>query len=182
LPRQKARKMQLVTARGRNGSRWIIVSALALGAGAGYVLTHNHNTEFKFLRGAKAIAVRDGSVETSGGTIRGTTTYFSFEGDWDKVYALAKAEMPNAFERDTIIGGQPAKILTIPRVEDGRLRLFFPPVREITILPQRLVLTEGGQLMSQRSDKGFASVKISEYRQPHMLDNAVDWVRDRLNI
>ncbi|MEZ0325432.1 MAG: hypothetical protein ACAH95_05965 [Fimbriimonas sp.] len=168
--------------RRRNGSKWIIVSALALGVSAGYVLTHGRNTEFKFLRGAKAIAVRDASVETSGGTIRGTTTYFSFEGDWDKVYALAKAEMPDAFERDTIVGGQHAKVLTIPRVENGRLRLFFPPVREITILPERLVLTEGGQLMTQESDKHFASVKISEYRQPHVLDTAVDWLRDQLNI
>ncbi len=174
--------MQLVSTRRRNGSRWIVLSALILGVSAGYVMTHNHNEEFTFLRGAKPMAVRDASVATSGGTIQGTTTYFSFEGDWDKVYALARAEMPDAFERETVIGGQRAKVLTIPRVENGRLRLFFPPVREIIILPQRLVLTEGGELMTQESERHFASVKISEYRQPHVLDTAVDWVRDRLNI
>lgn len=128
------------------------------------------------------MAVRDGSVTTSGGVIRGSTTYFSFEGDWEKVCALAKLEMPTAIERETYIGGQRAKILTVPRYENGRMRLFFPPIREITILPQKLVLSEGGQLMSQGLPAGWASVKISEYREPHILDNAVDWVRDQINI
>jgi hypothetical protein len=172
--------MHFVTS--RSGSRWIIVSALALGASAGYVLTRSHQQEFKFLRGVRAMAVRDGSVTTSGGVIRGTTTYFSFEGDWEQVCALAKQEMPTAIERETYIAGQRAKVLTVPRYENGRMRLFFPPVREITILPQKLVLSEGGQLMSQNVGGHWASVKISEYRQPHMLDSAVDWVRDQINI
>ena len=127
--------------------------------------------------------VRDGSAITSNGVIRGTTTYFSFKGDWQSVYARAKAEMPNAIERETILGGTPARILTVPRVEGGHVRVFFPPVREITILPQRLVLTEGGQLMNgDESHDVWASIKISEYHQPHILDSAVDWVRDHIDI
>jgi hypothetical protein len=150
--------------------------------GAGVVLTHRQDTQYDFLRGTRAMAIRDASVTTSAGVIRGKTTYFSFEGDWEDVLRRAKAEMPNAIERDTVVGGQRAKILTVPREENGRLRLFFPPEKEITILPQRLVLTEGGQLMSQPSDRRWASIKISEYRQPQLLDTAVDWVRDRLSI
>jgi hypothetical protein len=164
-------------------SKWIIASALLLGVIAGLFLTRGHAQEYDFLKGTKPIAVRDGSVVTSSGVVRGNVTYYSFEGDWQRIYELAKAEMPDAIERDTTIGGAPAKVLTIPRMENGRKRVFFPPVREVTILPQRLVLSEGGQLMAQEQPgRAWASIKISEYHQPHILESAVDWFRDHIDI
>ncbi len=158
------------------------MSALVIGVLAGSVLTRRHDHEFAFLVGAKPIAVRDGSVLTSNGVIKGITTYFSFEGDWQTVYRKAVAEMPGVIERETLVGGVPARVLTVPRMEDGRMRVFFPPVREITIMPQRLVLTEGGQLFSKEEEKNWAAVKISEYRQPHIFEDAVGWVREKLDI
>jgi hypothetical protein len=166
-----------------NRSRWIIASALGAGILAGVWLTRPHRFQPAFLAGATTIAVRDASVVTSGGIIRGTTTYFSFEGNWEDVFRRARAEMPHAIVRDATISGSKAKILTQPRIEGGRTHLFFPPEREITIFPQRLVLNEGGQLIQgDPHDKRWASVKVSEYREPHMLDSAVDWLKDQLNI
>ena len=127
------------------------------------------------------MAIQDASVQGSSGTISGTSTYFSFRGNWQSVFEQALAEMPNAIVRDTFVGGTPAKVLTIPRIEGGRTRVFFPPVREITILPDRLVLTEGGSVVSRKADN-WASVKVSEYHQPHLLDAAVGWVKDHLSI
>lgn len=137
--------------------------------------------EFEFLKGTHPIAIQDASVRSSSGLIEGTSTYFSFRGDWKSIYGRALAEMPNAIVRDTFVGDTPAKVLTIPRIEDGRTRVFFPPVREITILPDKLVLTEGGSVVSRKTPN-WASVKVSEYRQPHLLDAAVGWVRDHLNM
>ncbi|CAN5531546.1 hypothetical protein BH11ARM1_BH11ARM1_12600 [soil metagenome] len=167
----------------RAKSKYVIGGALLLGVLAGFLLTRRHNEQFAFLDGARPLSVQDGSVTTSGGTIHGTTTFYSFQRDWHEVLAKAKAEMPDAIERQTMVGGAAATTLTIPRYEDGRMRLFFPPVREVTILPQRLVLTEGGQIMSKANDKDlWASVKVSEYHQPHILESAVDWFRDHIDI
>jgi hypothetical protein len=169
---------------GRNKSSrtlGLVAAALIVGIVGGLVLRRPSTPELAFLKEAKAIAVQDASVETSGGLISGTSTFFSFHGDWESVYRQALEEMPNAIVRDTYIGDTPAKVLTIPRVENGRTRVFFPPVREITILPDKLVLTEGGSVVSRRANN-YASVKVSEYRAPHLLDTAVDWVRDHLSI
>jgi hypothetical protein len=164
-------------------TRLVIGAALGAGTVGGLLLFPHGSQEYDFLRGTKPIAVRNASVVTSGGVIHGTTTYFSFEGDWKSVYDRARREMPDAIVRDATVGGAPAKVLTVPRFEAGRMRVFFPPVREITILPQHLVLTEGGQMMAEEDvTRRWASVKISEYHEPHVLESAVNWVRDHIDI
>lgn len=170
-----------VVLRAKHRYALLIVSALSVGAVTAYELTRHPEPQFAFLKNARAIAVQDGSVRTSNGTIFGTTTYFSFRGDWRQIYQMAQVEMPSAIVRDTMIGSTPARVLTVPRIEDGRTRLFFPPAREVTITPDRLLLTESGQVASRPADH-WASIKVSEYRQPHVIEDAVNWVRDHFSI
>jgi hypothetical protein len=174
--------MRLVAISSKWQIRVGVGGALLLGVVAGLVLSRQHEPVYAFLDGATPTAIRDGSVVTSSGVIRGSTTYYSFQGDWLSVYQRARLEMPNAIERTGTVDGKTARILTEPRFEDGHMRVFFPPVKEVAILPQKLVLSEGGQLMAQEDSRPWASVKISEYHQPYLLESAVDWVRDHIDI
>jgi hypothetical protein len=161
-----------------------LVAVVALvGVAAAIVVSRRHEDQPEFLDGVLPLAVAEAKIENMSSETHGSTTYYSFEGDWEEVYRRAKAEMPDAIERETRVGGTVAKVLTVPRIEGGRRKMFFPPEREILIFAHKLVVGEGGHVQVRIEEgESWASVQVSTYRQPHFLDDAVDWVRDRLRI
>lgn len=160
-------------------ARGIIAVAVATGAIGGCLLVWLQAPRPQFLNGVSPLLQREEKNSAGADTI----SYFTLGGDWLKTFDRARRELPSAIEHDTTVAGLQAKVLTVPRVENGRSQLFFPPQEEITFVPRKLALNEQGQVVAvTESRRSWTGIEMREYRKPRALDGLVEWFRRGLKV
>ena len=121
--------------------------------------------------------------EEASDSIRATVSYYSLQADWKQVVTWAKNEMPGAIEHETTLVGVKAKVLIVPRIENGRKQLFYPPEMEITVMPRRLILNSKRRVVAMADlGGGWTGIQMREYRQPKPLDGLAEWVHKYLKV
>jgi len=114
------------------------------------------------------------STKRGGGSI----TYYTMPLDWKQVIAQAKLDFPQSLSRETNVAGLRAKVLTVPRVVNGRIQLFDPPQEEITFMPHRLAIGKNGRVVAvENHDQPWTGVERHVYHREWMLDDLIDWVQ-----
>ncbi len=133
----------------------------------------------EFLGKSKPIVQRD---EGSSG-VRDTVSYYSMQRDWLQVLDQAKKELPTAFEHDTTVSGFKAKVLTVPRMEGGRLQMFYPPEKEITFMPRRLALNNSGKVIAiPEHERAWTGIQMRVFRRVKPFESIVEWVHKNLKV
>jgi len=160
-------------------SRLIVCAALATGFAGGCFFMSLHQARPLFLHGAEPIAEKEETNSAGGDTV----SYYSIGGNWLDVFARAMKELPHPFAHDAFMAGVPAKVITVPRVVNGRLQLFYPPQEEITFIPRKLALSQNGRVLAYgTSGLPWTGIQVREYRDQRPLDGIVEWFRKGLKV
>ena len=151
--------------------------AVAVGCVLGFILAKMSPSTPPFLRMAPLLSKKFLSASQGGGSI----SYYTMPEDWNSVMTKAKRDYPNSLSRDTSVAGLKAKIITVPRIVDGRIQLFSPPEEEITFIPSRFAIGKAGRVVAvKESGAPWTGIERHVYHKPEMLDSLFDWLQKRL--
>jgi hypothetical protein len=159
-------------------SHGLVGAALVVGAALGVALFNGSEPSYGFVKGAQPIRVAD----FRSGSSRGTLRVYNLKTDWRELLGLVQRETGRFISTPGTFNGLPAETVVVPQVESGRANLFETPVREITVIKGRFVRDKSGVEVARADDEGWAGVRVLEYRTPHLVDQATDWLRDRLRV
>ncbi len=159
---------------GLKHSRWLVLGAVCFGFLAGCLVMSVSQNRPAFLADSTQVAQK----QEKGTSSVDRVSYYSVQSDWKTVLNRARKELPNYFESDTLISGLRAKVLTVPRIENGRIQLFYPPAQEITFMPRRFSVNHDGHVVAiLKEGQSWTGIQVRIYRQPQPFDGLVEWVR-----
>lgn len=161
----------------RQPPRGLVSAAIAIGMAAGVVLSRPSEPRYGFLHGARPMQISD----YRNGEARGIVRFYNLRQDWKSVISSAIKESPLAVVRDSEYKGIDAHTVVIPREEAGRAKIFDTPEREITVIRGHFVLGESGIPIVRTDDDGtWSGIQVVEFRRPHLLDSASEWMGNAL--
>ncbi|WP_144241059.1 hypothetical protein [Fimbriimonas ginsengisoli] len=161
--------------RGRS-SHGLVGAALLVGVALGFALFHRSEPSYGFVLGATPIRVAD----FQNGSTRGTLRVYNVRQDWRDVLGLVQRETGRSISKEGTFHGLQAQTVVVPQEESGRASLFDIPVREITVVKGRFVRDKSGTEVAVADDNHWSGVRVLEYRMPRLLDEATDWLRDKI--
>jgi hypothetical protein len=157
--------MRLGEAARRGG--WVLAAA-TLGAGLAFVMTGREVPAHGFLRGGTKFAlVGAGTRLTGTETYRSTRAGYLLPQSVEETRAAIAKELPHAIEQGQK-GGFQGRLLVVPRVEDGRVKLTFPPDETILLAPA--------------PDGKGTMVEVLAYRRPSPFEGLLTRLRRTLRI
>lgn len=156
----------------------LVGAALIVGVVLGSALFRQSEPHYAFVGKTEPIRV----AEFKSGSVEGTIRVYNIRSDWRALLALVQQEAGQFISKAGTYHGLPAETVVVPRMESGRADLFQAPVREITVLKGRFVRDKSGTEVAIADDAGWSGVRVLEYRAPRFLDQAADWLRDRVRV
>ncbi len=136
----------------------------------------DNRPSFNFLKHATAVATTEEKMTGDRGYI------YTLQGDATEVLRSAKQELGMTLERIDPRLGVGAKVLTVPEIVDGRVKVASRPLREVLVIPG-FAWTDGkGVLHLPVGQKHGTTVEVREYHGKTLLDGVRSWVRRSLNV
>lgn len=150
---------------------------VAVGASTWTLFANRQSASFEFLQGAKPLAI----VRTPSSLERGFI--YTIRGDWQEVRSRVRRELPTLIERPDPRYGREASLLTLPHVEDGRVKVTQLPDCQILLMPGRVEVDRAGQVRIDRdmADE-WTTIEIREFLRPGLLQNLKTFLSRTLSI
>jgi|GEM_PF-5386667 len=158
-----------------------IVAATLVGVAGGAWLVATPRVRYEFIGRADELGKpQERSIQFGGTTARATAHRYAVSRKPQEVLERLREEAPYYILRQGDHEGMHTWTVTIPRRENGRAVLSWPPDRQVTVVGgQPKGNAEGG---FPTLPDGTTRVTVLEYRRPQLLDGVVEWVRRRISI
>jgi hypothetical protein len=163
--------------------RWVVAGAVMCAMLAGFVFGRTSHAPFTFLEGAELVAIQKDKNGARRSDTRTTTYYYTLPGSPADVYKHARAELPVALESRRGLDSPEVLQLVVPRTEEGRISLLFPPDKILYVSPGKLSVDASGRpVRSRAAEAEWTTVEVLDFRSPSTFEQIAQWLRRTIQI